>query len=60
MSAPAKKFLGNIKGPKGDPGPRGDPGDLTQLGDLGQLASIVETRITDIPDLTLIFENKLI
>jgi hypothetical protein len=58
-----KKLIGNVRGPQGDQGdagPKGDPGDITQLGDLETIADVVASRVTDIPDLSLIFENSLI
>lgn len=58
-----KVLLGNIKGPpgkQGEPGAKGDPGDLTHIGNLQDIADAVEVKITDIPDLTLLFENSLI
>jgi hypothetical protein len=57
-----KKLIGNVRGPQGEPGdagPKGDPGDLAQLGDLNDIADVVASRVTDIPDLSLIFENSL-
>lgn len=40
--------VGNVKGPPGDPGPPGPPGAPGESPD------------TDLPDLTLLFENGLI
>jgi hypothetical protein len=55
-----KRLIGNVKGPQGEPGPQGSPGDLSQIGGIGELADVVENKLTDLPDLALIFENKLI
>lgn len=58
--ATKKVLIGNIKGPEGPQGPEGKPGDLSSIGGLEDIAEILEDRMNDIPDLSLIFENQLI
>lgn len=58
--ATKKVLIGNIKGPEGPAGPEGKPGDLSTIGGLEDIAEILEDRMNDIPDLSLIFENQLI
>lgn len=57
----AKKVLiGNVRGPQGKQGPPGEPGDLSTIGGVEEIAELLEDRLLDIPDLSLIFENQLI
>lgn len=60
MTLAKKVLIGNIKGPEGPEGKPGPPGDLSSIGGLEEIAEILEDRMNDIPDLSLIFENQLI
>lgn len=66
MARPEKILVTNVKGkqgdpgPKGDPGPQGNPGDISQIGGVEEISEIITERLTDIADLSLIFENNLI
>ena len=61
VSAPVVKTTSNtfskqgIAGPKGEKGEKGDKGDIGNIGPEGP-----EYQGDDLPDFTLIFDNKLI
>ena len=50
-----------LAGPKGDRGEKGDKGDRGEKGDKGDIGPEgPEYQGNDLPDFTLIFDNKLI